>query len=351
MTDRVVIVGLLGCLALTISSGCGRGLSTAADRPDGVSIVAGEGVSPGAVDVIERALAQEVSRGSSEPFFHVERVPPDKFDRARKKGCLVILVNLSVPGRIARAARDALTSQEAAEAGAGTGLFFVKRDLWTADQAVLFLPGANAQNVLTLAETRSEKIRDALLATAKERAARRLFRNGEDKETMSRVASTLGWTVRIPARGWRHVEDPAATAQEGRLRLEADHPKRAVTILWGAVDSTRLQPETGTAWLEEVGAERHLWGALDRGSLDAHSGKFSGHPALFLKGRRSAAAGSSSEPFETTLYQDAESSRLYVIDRAIEGSGGDPYPKVLFWEMEAITATFHGVAGTRATSG
>ncbi len=326
-------------LALALAA-CGRGGGAPASghaRPDEVVLVVGEGVAPAAAEILERALLREVAYGTPEPLFHVKRAAAADLDRVRRARSIVLLANMGVPGFVARSAREILSAREAGEAGGGSSAFFLKKDVWGPGQNVLVVPGQDAREVLSLVESRSEKIREALLMASRERVARDLFQDGEDKKAMNGLAGGVGWWVRIPARGWRL--DRAREA-EGLVRLEGERPARSLTVAWAPADSGQLAPEGAFDLLDEIAARSGGSGVVDRASASAQPGRFAGASALVARGVRRGAPGGAGTPFEAALFLGGAPERLFVVDREVarppEGGGA----KVAMWELDAIAATF-----------
>ncbi len=339
LNARVSIAGhVVAGLALALAA-CGRGGAPASGhaRPDEVALVVGEGVAPAAADILEKALRREVTYGTPEPLFHVKRVAAADLGRVRRARSILLLANMGVPGFVARAAREILSAREAGEAGAGSSAFYLKKDVWGPGQSVLVVPGQDARDVLSLVESRSEKIREALLTASRERVARDLFRDGEDKNAMNDLAGAVGWSVRIPMKGWRLDR---AREGDGLVRIEGDRPPRALTVAWAPADSSRLAAEGAFDHLDAIAARHGRGGAVDRESASALLGRFAGKSALVTRGVRRGAPGDAGTPFEAALFLGGAPERLYVVEREVARTAEEGGAKVAMWELDAIAATF-----------
>jgi hypothetical protein len=345
LNRRRTLAGLY-CAALVLVS-CARGgaPSSGGARADEVTLVVGEGVAPAAPDILERVLARPAASAEPEPLFHVRRAAAADLDGVRRAPTLVLLVSMSVPGSAARAAREVLSVGEAGEVGSGNSAFFIKKDAWAPGQALLVLPGQDAVAVLSLVESRSEKIREALLSMARERVARDLFRDGEDKKSMAELSQAAGWSVRIPARGWRLDRSRAA---EGVVRLESDGPRRSLAVVWAPVDSSRLAPENALALLDDLASKGGRGGVVDRASSSALPGRFGSMSALVARGVRRAAPEAGAAPFEAALFVAGSPGRLYALDREVAAGARGTASKIAMWELDAIASTFHVAGESRA---
>jgi hypothetical protein len=327
----------LAGLASLAALGCGtRSGARAAGAPDAIALVVGEGVPPAAADRIERLLGESASSTLAEPLFQIERIPAARIGEAKSRRNVLLLANISTPGAGAVAVREALTPAEFGDAAGGVGVFFVHRDVWTRGQAVTILPGVNAQAVLSLVEERSHRIRDALVSAAKDLVAIDVYAAGEQKDAAA--AGGGDWTIRVPARGWRLDRSRDA---EGIVRIVQPDRGQEVTIAWAAADSAALTPAGALDLVDAIMARAGSRGVAGRDSVVAQQGLHAARRALHLSG--AWVDGASTGPFETTLFVDPGSSRVYAVDRRVTEPG--PHAKLRLWAVDAIAATFRLVEG------
>lgn len=334
---------LIGWGLVAATAGCGRSAGgSVRSAPDQVVLVVGEGVPPAAADRIERALAGPASGICPEPALRIERLPASRLNEAKSRRNVLLLANLAVPGGAALAAREALSSGDAGSAGVGA--FFVRRDVWAPGQAVTVIPGGDAQAVLSIVEERSEKIRDTLIAVARELIGLDLYRDGEEKTTNGGLAERLGWSVRIPARGWTVDRSHEA---EGLVRVTSSDHAQELLVAWSAPDSTRFSQEGAFGLADELAARTGLAGRVDRNATAAVSGTYLGRRALLVSG--AWADGSARGPLDLVIFLDPGLARLFAIERCVVSSGEGQ--KLRQWELDALAATFRLVEKGHAPAG
>lgn len=331
--------------ALALAGGCGGVTGApAVGGNDEVALVLGEGVPEPAARRLEAALSEEVRYARPEPLFKVERIPAARLDEVKNRKNIVILVNLTVPGRAAALARQLLSEEQFGSASRHHGSFFFLENPWVSGQTATIVAANDAQSVLSLIEERGERIRLSLVETTKTRLGYYLYREGEDLAAAAELMQAHGWSIRVPATQWRLDRERAA---DGLIRVEAGEPVRILTVYWAPAASVTLDAEGALALRDEIGRRFDEGDAVDRERTEASRAEFLGRGAITLKGAWKNEAKTIGGALESTLF--VEGDRLYLIDRRAYAPAADL--KIWMWQLEVMAETFRSAAGEAARSG
>lgn len=298
-------------------------------------LVVGEGVPESAPALLERTLAEEIRYARAEPLFRVERIAPNQLEDSKSHKSIVLLANLNVPGRAARAAREILTEEQLSNAASHHGVIAPLEDVWGPGQTVVVLASTTPEGTLALVEERFDRIREVMISTTKERLARALYREGENPAEAKRLASEQGWSLRIPSQGW---QVDAARASERVVRMRASHPTRILSVYWVPADSLPLEPGTARDLRDALGARLGDGAVVDRDAAAVTEGRFLGHRALYMRGALKSDEDANESALQSILFVEPGHGRLYLIDGIVSTSPSEM--KLWMWQLEALANTF-----------
>ncbi|MFN0150726.1 MAG: DUF4837 family protein [bacterium] len=322
-------------LFATTGCGGGAGRDTAAGADDEIALVVGEGIPESASAILERSLSEEIRFAHAEPLFRVQRIPVSEIERAKSRKTVVLLALLTVPGKGALVARDILGDEQISNASSHHGAIAALSDVWRSEQSVVVLAASDAEGILSLVEERVQRIQDVVLGAAKGRAGDRLYQSGEDAEAARRLMSDVGWSVRVPAKGWTLDSSRAA---EQMLQLAARSPERAVSVHWVSSDSMTLDADGALSLCDAFGARFTNGSVVDRERSAVSETTLDGIRALCVSGAWRNPRDSSAGGLRSLVFVVPAQARVYLIDCRAAASAGDE--KVAMWQLEALANTF-----------
>jgi uncharacterized protein DUF4837 len=327
--------GTLLAFALLLTS-CGPGgHEPAVGADDTVTLVAGEGVPEPAPALLERTLSEEIRYVRAEPLFRVERVPPSRLEDSKGRKSIVLLANLNVPGRAARAAREILTEEQLSNAASHHGVIAPLEDVWGSGQTVVVLASTTPEGTLALVEERFDRIREVMISTTKDRLARALYKEGENPAEAKRLASEQGWSLRLPSRGW---EVDTARASERVVRVRASNPARSLSVCWIPADSLPLEPASALDLRDTFAARFGDHAAIARDAAAVTEGRFLGQRALYIRGALKVEGAAHESALQSILFVEPSRERLYLVDGVVSAPPSEM--KLWMWQLEALANTF-----------
>ena len=322
---------LLALLSLILTLSCQEQMIAAFGSNSGITIV----TTPRCEEIartLAASLEREIVTVQYERAYDVTLITTGDYKNhdSRKN---IILIDYLEPASDVSKAILSLSAGRKDEVRSGETSIFHREDRWAMGQVVVGIAAPSEEGLRAFVDGRNEDIFLYVEAVVQARLNRSLFKAGEQELVTERLASTYGWSLRLPPR--YEVDDKYADQRV--VKILNDKPARMVTVYWE--DGEWTDPVATCVERKKMLAWKY-WDEDEvvEDALKISEATFLGSPAVHLTGtwenRKYVIGGT----YTSYCFTCPDCGRNYFIDAAVFAPGLDKLP--LMRELEAILVTF-----------
>jgi hypothetical protein len=328
MRKTFILVVLLSCV---LGLSCQEQMIAAFGSNSGITIVTTPRCEEIAKD-LAASLEREIVTVQYERAYDVTLITTGDVKNHDSRKNIIVIDFLEPENRLSKTILD-LAGGAREDVRAGKTAIFHREDRWAMGQVVVGITAPTKAALGELVTGRSEDIFKYIERVVQARLNRAIFNAGEQELVTERLASTYGWSLRLPPR----YEVDEKYAAERVIKILQDKPARMITVYWedgdwGEPEATCVERKRMLAW--------KYWDEdeIVEDALEVSGGTFVGAPAVHLTGtwenKKYVIGGS----FTSYCFTCPDCGRNYFIDAAVFAPGFDKLP--LMRELEAILVTF-----------
>ncbi|MBU8870304.1 MAG: DUF4837 family protein [Gemmatimonadales bacterium] len=272
-----------------------------------------------------------------EPTFNADVFGPDKLDLAKGYKNVIFLVQVGQGGKAEKEAQKQISSETWDRLVAGGGGVVQVKDPWSTYQHLVMVVSRDRNNLGSISARNTEKIRDILQNSNRERILRRNRYEGLNTNLVNACLDRLGFFLEIPQEYSQNQLQPDGFPGVEFMR---HRPSRGITVSWlDNVNTVKVMAdrEQLIKMRREMGVKLHNEEILPETFIWSEE-TFGDQVFTKLEGSWTSNKFSGGGAFWTYFLPAEEQGRVYCLDLLVYAPGMEKMP--FFRRMEAVASTF-----------
>ncbi len=337
---RISLVVVL--MALLASLGCGfdkeKGILMAAGSYGDLAVVVSDrNLEPLAARFVAGLNLKKTFIIKEEGLFNPDIFLPNQLDMGKGYKNAILLVRIGDGGPVEKIVRKKLSDETWARLATGAGGMVQLNDPWATYQTVLVVASQDRNSLSSLLRNKTDKIRDLLEESSRQRILRRNRYNGLDTSLMNAYRERFGFSLEIPKEFVQNQFQPKGFPG---LELLKQSPSRGISISWMQTEDVDWLMEQRSAlqlMRQEMGDKLHseeiipeslVWENTELGKMEV----------LKLEGAWTSKRFAGGGAFWCYFIPDPVNNRVICLDLLVYGPGLDKMP--MFRNLAAIASSF-----------
>ncbi len=321
-------------VTILVISGCSEERKEYAIGPNRqIVVIADEYVYDTTVPLFREAFERTIETPRPEKIFKVRHGDPKEFSFFRRWKSVILVSVLSHEDHTSKLVESFLNEDALQKVMLGEAAVFFKPDLWSEEQAVIFLVVRDLDELELRLRSEGDLIFNLILEKLDERISKVIYVEGEQSDVMEELGRDFGWSLKIP----RGYTLPIASKDTGFVWLRKGFPERWLFVYRGERwDGGELTEEKCVDIRNRVG---ELFYEGDRvASVRSRKVDFAGRETMKLEGIWENPSKWVGGPFFSYCFIDSTSSLIFMIDGAVFSPERE---KVLYIrQLQLIAETF-----------
>ncbi len=330
---------------LILSLGCGgcgidseKGILMAAGSYGDLAVVmSADGLRPVADRFMADMNLEKIFVIKPETLFKPDYFGPKKWDLAKGYKNALFLIRLGDGGDAEKAARKLMSADAWKQLNAGGGGIVKVIDPWSTYQQVVIVASRDRNNLGSILNKNSEKIRRLFEDSSRERILRRNRYDGLNTAQMDAYWNRHGFFLEIPATYEQNQFEPDGFPG---LELMRNGPSRGISLVWRNTDDpagllddpeslARIRVDLGEKLHdEEIIPSSFVWSPVEIGGI----------ACVKLEGAWTSNRFSGGGAFWCYFIPDPGRGRMFCLDLLVYAPGMDKMN--FFRRMDAVASTF-----------
>jgi hypothetical protein len=283
-------------------------------------------------EILKSILEREIVTIQYEKAFEVRLLTTGDVKSERNRKNVVLLDFLEPKGDLSRTILD-LAKADREAMSSGERNFRTLEDRWARGQAVILIAAPTKEELTRLVTDEADRVFNYVSDQVQARLNRSLFYAGEQEAATERLASTYGWSLRLPT----NYDIDETYADQRVVKILKDKPARMITVYWEG-GSWEDRPATCLERKKMLAFEYWDEDEVVEETLKITEGKFLGHDCTVLSGTWENKKYTIGGVFVTYCFRCEDCGRKYVVDAAVFAPGLEKLPHIR--ELKAVLTSF-----------